>query len=59
MEIIPGLAGVPVAHSEISDIDGDKGILEYRGYDINNLVDNSSFLETTYLLIYGRLPNMF
>jgi citrate synthase len=59
MELIPGLAGVPVAHSEISDIDGERGILEYRGYNIHQLVDNSTFLETAYLLIYGRLPNMF
>lgn len=59
MEIVPGLAGVPVAHSEISDIDGERGILEYRGYDINDLVEHSTFLETTFLLIYGKLPNMF
>jgi len=59
VELIPGLAGVPVAHSQISDINGEKGILEYRGYNISELVDNSSFLETAYLLIYGRLPNMF
>jgi len=59
VEIVPGLAGIPVAHSEISDIDGDKGILEYRGYNINTLADNSTFLETAYMLIYGKLPTMF
>lgn len=38
-------------------INGSKGILEYRGYDIEDLVENSSFLEVSYLLIYGELPD--
>ena len=39
-----------------SYIDGDKGILRYRGYDIDDLAENSSFLEVSYLLIFGELP---
>ncbi len=53
----PGLEGVPVTQSSICDIDGNKGILQYRGYPISELSANSSFLETTYLLIWGELPN--
>ena len=52
----PGLAGVPAAISKISDIDGDKGILTYRGYSIESLCKHSNFAETAYLLIYGHLP---
>lgn len=43
--------------SEITYIDGDAGILRYRGYPIDQLAEQSTFLETSYLLIYGRLPN--
>jgi citrate synthase len=43
--------------SEITYIDGDAGILRYRGYPIGELAENSSFLETSYLLIHGELPN--
>ena len=42
--------------SKISYIDGDKGILEYRGYPIEQLAENSTFLETSFLVIYGELP---
>jgi len=42
--------------SRISYIDGDKGILEYRGYPIEQLAEKSSFLECTFLIIYGELP---
>ncbi|MBN2606764.1 MAG: citrate synthase, partial [Thiotrichales bacterium] len=56
MEYIPGLAGVPATKSEISFIDGQKGILSYRGYDIMELAEKSSFEETTLLLLFGRLP---
>ena len=42
--------------SSISYIDGDKGILEYRGYPIDQLAENASFLETAFLVIYGELP---
>lgn len=42
--------------SKISYIDGDKGILEYRGYPIEQLAEHSSFLEVAFLVIYGELP---
>jgi len=42
--------------SKISYIDGDKGILEYRGYPIEQLAEKSTFLECTFLLMYGELP---
>ena len=42
--------------SRISFIDGEKGVLEYRGYPIEQLAEHSSFLETSYLVIYGELP---
>ncbi len=56
MQYIPGLAGVPATESKISFIDGQKGILTYRGYDIQELAEHSSFEETTLLLLFGELP---
>lgn len=56
MQYIPGLAGVPATESKISHIDGQKGILSYRGYDITELAQYSSFEETTLLLLFGDLP---
>ena len=53
---IPGLAGVPAAESGISFIDGERGILEYRGIPIQDLAEHSTFEETTYLLLFGKLP---
>lgn len=55
-EYLPGLAGVPATQSNISDIDGDKGILSYRGYPIEQLTQHSSFEETSLLLLDGVLP---
>jgi citrate synthase len=55
-EYLPGLAGVPATKSNISDIDGEKGVLFYRGYPIEQLAANSSFEETTMLLLDGELP---
>ena len=52
-----GLQGVYFDRSETTFIDGKEGVLEYRGYDINDLAEHSSFEETSYLLIYGKLPN--
>ena len=52
----PGLAGIPVAESAVSFVDGQVGHLEYRGIDIEELAENSSFEETSYLLLYGELP---
>jgi citrate synthase len=43
--------------SRISFINGEKGILEYRGYPIEQLAEKSTFLETAFLCIYGELPN--
>jgi len=43
--------------SKVSFIDGEKGVLEYRGYPIEQLAENSTFLETSFLVIYGELPN--
>jgi len=55
-DYLPGLAGVPATKSNISDIDGQKGILSYRGYPIQELAKHSSFEETTLLLLDGELP---
>lgn len=55
-DFMPGLAGVPAARSAISDVDGHKGVLEYRGIRIEDLCKHSSFLETAYLLVFGQLP---
>src|SRR5580692_13138725 len=43
--------------SRITYIDGDKGILRYRGYSIEELAEKSTYLETAYLILYGELPN--
>ena len=56
IEYIPGLAGVPATESAISSIDGEKGILAYRGYSIADLAEKSSFEEVSMLLRYGELP---
>ena len=53
----PGLEGVPATQSSICDIDGQKGLLSYRGYPVDDLASHCSFLETTYLLIWGELPS--
>jgi citrate synthase len=55
-DYLPGLAGVPATKSNISDIDGEKGVLYYRGYPIEQLAEQSSFEETTLLLLDGELP---
>ncbi len=52
-----GLAGVPAAKSAVSDVDGQRGILEYRGIRVEELCGRSSFLETAWLLLFGRLPS--
>ena len=51
-----GLRGIEVADTKISNIDGEKGKLIYRGYDILDLTKNSTFEETAYLLLYDKLP---
>jgi len=55
-EYIPGLAGIPAARSKISSLDGQKGLLEYRGIRIDILAKKSHFVETAYLLLFGKLP---
>jgi citrate synthase len=52
-----GLRGVAVADTKVSFIDGEQGILIYRGYRVEELAERSSFPETAYLLLYGVLPN--
>jgi citrate synthase len=52
----PGFVNTAACSSEITYIDGDAGILRYRGYPIEQLAEQSSFLEVSYLLIYGQLP---
>ncbi len=52
-----GLEGVVATNSSICYIDGEAGVLAYRGIDIHELADNSSFEETCYLLWFGRLPS--
>ena len=54
----PGLEGIPVTKSSICDIDGQRGKLLYRGYEIEELAQRSSFLETAFLLIWGELPTI-
>jgi len=53
-----GMAGLVVADSSISFVDGTAGILEYRGYDIRTLAEHSHFEEVAYLLWNGRLPTV-
>ena len=53
----PGFVNTAACSSEITYIDGDAGILRYRGYPIEQLAEKSTFLEVSYLLIYGYLPS--
>lgn len=55
-EYVPGLEGVPATRSNISFIDGEKGVLAYRGYPIEQLAGQSTFEETALLLLDGQLP---
>lgn len=54
---IPGLDGIPAARSSVCFIDGEQGVLEYRGYPIEILAERSNFEETSYMLLWGKLPN--
>ena len=56
IEYVPGLAGVPAARSRVCKIDGQAGTLSYRGYDVTQLAEHSSFEEVAYLLLKGQLP---
>ena len=52
----PGFGNTGACKSSITFVDGEKGILRYRGYPIEQIAENTTFVETAYLLIYGRLP---
>lgn len=54
----PGFLSTASCHSEITYIDGEEGLLYYRGYPIEQLADQCDFLEVSYLLMYGELPNV-
>ena len=53
----PGFGNTGSCKSAITYLDGDKGVLRYRGIPIEQLAEKSTFIETSYLLIYGKLPN--
>ncbi len=53
----PGFMSTASCESSITYIDGEAGILQYRGYPIEQLAEHSSFIEVAYLLLYGELPN--
>src|ERR687894_3235982 len=57
MSYDPAYLNTASCRSAITYIDGDKGILEYRGYPIEQLAEKSTFLEVAYLLIHGALPS--
>src|SRR5579864_9146495 len=52
----PGFTSTASTESKITYIDGDEGVLLYRGYPIEELAEHGDFLETCYLLLYGELP---
>ncbi|MBM4425291.1 MAG: hypothetical protein FJ030_18235 [Chloroflexi bacterium] len=53
----PALMNTASTKSAITYLDGDKGILRYRGYPIEQLAEKSTYLETAHLIFYGELPN--
>src|SRR5690606_19663653 len=53
----PGYKNTGSCESAITFLDGEKGILRYRGYSIEELAEKADFLEVAYLLIFGELPN--
>ncbi len=56
MSYDPAFMNTASCHSKVTFIDGDKGILRYRGYPIEELAEKSSYLETAYLVLHGELP---
>jgi len=52
----PGFVNTGCCQSDITYIDGEKGILRYRGYDINDLAEKCEFVDVAYLLVHGKLP---
>src|SRR5712672_547531 len=57
MSYDPAFSNTALCKSKITFIDGDKGILRYRGYSIEELAEKSTYLETAYLILHGELPN--
>jgi citrate synthase len=57
MSYDPAFTNTALCKSSITYIDGDKGILRYRGYPIEELAEKSTYLETAYLILYGELPS--
>jgi len=53
-----GFMNTGACTSEITYLDGEKGILRYRGYPVEDLAENCSFVEVAYLLVHGRLPSV-
>src|SRR5258705_5802537 len=53
----PGFMNTASCQSKITYIDGDRGILRYRGYPIEQIAEKSTYLETAYLILYAKLPN--
>src|SRR6267154_551693 len=56
MSYDPAFMNTASARSRITYLDGEKGVLRYRGYPIEQLAEKSTYLETAYLLIFGELP---
>lgn len=56
MSYDPAFLNTANTKSEITLVDGEKGVLQYRGYPINQLAENSTFSETAYLVLFGKLP---
>ncbi len=54
----PGFVNTGTCSSDITFIDGEKGVLRYRGYDVDDLAENCEFLEVAYLLVHGSLPTL-
>src|SRR6202163_384369 len=57
MSYDPAFSNTALCTSKITFIDGDKGILRYRGYSIEELAEKSTYIETAYLILYGELPD--
>src|SRR5262249_33090179 len=57
MSYDPAFTNTASCRSRITFIDGDKGILRYRGYPIEQLAEHSTYLEVAYLILHGELPN--
>ena len=54
----PGLEGVVVGHTDLSNVEGELGRLTYRGYDIHDLATNATFEEVAHLMLFGHLPSV-